>query len=77
MKIKFAVKQDWINYLQQLPFPRPQTPIETYWKLTLSTANLVSKIPDVKTRQRRISCQQQNVCSINKGHKLHFAAFFT
>ena len=32
-------------------------PSHTYWKLTFSTWNLVSKIPDVKTRHLRISCK--------------------
>lgn len=32
--------------------------LETYWKLTFSTWNFVSKIPEVKTRQRRMSCSE-------------------
>lgn len=31
----------------------------THWKLTLSTVNLVSNIPDVNTRQRNISCKKK------------------
>lgn len=36
----------------------------TYWKLTFSTWNLVSKIPDVKTRHLRISCKYRIICSV-------------
>ena len=32
----------------------------TYWKLTFSTVNLVSKIPDVRTRHRRMSYRAKN-----------------
>ena len=35
----------------------PVPPADTYWKLTLSTWNLVSKIPEVNTRQRSRSCR--------------------
>jgi hypothetical protein len=45
----------------------------TYWKLTFSTWNLVSKIPDVKTRHLRISCKYKTSCSVmNLMYLAHF-----
>lgn len=38
----------------------------THWKLTLSTVNLVSNIPDVNTRQRNISCKKKKKLNSDK-----------
>jgi len=59
--------QNWI-YFEYLNFRRTshcrwtsvikeciQSELHTYWKLTLSIENRVSNMPDVKTRQRRMS----------------------
>lgn len=43
-------------------FLHPPSPLDsTYWKFTLSTWNLVSKIPEVRTRQRSRSCKSDKI----------------
>ena len=54
-----------------------QSELHTYWKLTLSIENRVSNMPDVKTRQRRISYavamhRKKNVNNNTQTHKQLF-----